>query len=122
MATDAPPPKRPKPDGSHVDTCGTCRFRLGAPVEAGPWSADMKILACARCPRAFHARCLGLSDMEACAPPTTLKLPWIDPQGRWLCGAKFGDSSENEFVVPDVGDHQGYGIIPLRVGGLGELR
>ena len=97
-ATDAapPPPKRSKTHvthvatcgASHVDTCGACRLRLGAPVEAGPWARDMTILACARCPRAFHARCLGIVDM-ACAAPT--KLPWIDPQGHWLCGACEGE-------------------------------
>ncbi len=102
-ATDAapPPPKRAKTDATHCDTCGACRLRLGAPVEDGPWARDMTILACARCPRAFHARCLGLVDMDASAAST--KLPWIDPQGHWLCGACEGeDYDEGERRALDL--------------------
>ena len=68
-------------------TCGVCEAPLGAPPDAGAVDgADaVAVLGCARCPRAFHERCLGLVS----AGPGRYRhdLPWVDARGHWLCGA-----------------------------------
>ncbi|KAH8046211.1 hypothetical protein JL722_13816 [Aureococcus anophagefferens] len=89
------PPGAPKRGNAYPEhapnpwttTCGVCEAPLGAPPDAGAVDgADaVAVLGCARCPRAFHERCLGLVS----AGPGRYRhdLPWVDARGHWLCGA-----------------------------------
>lgn len=66
--------------------CGVCGKRHGLNNATG-------VVACAKCPRAYHSACLGIATVSKCPASA----PWFDACGNWLCAAC-------ETVPADQGD------------------
>ncbi|KAJ8600758.1 hypothetical protein CTAYLR_006094 [Chrysophaeum taylorii] len=56
-------------------TCGVCGKKHD-------FNRNRSVLACSRCPRAYHATCLGLRHVS-----TDDHAPWRDGTGKWVCAA-----------------------------------
>ena len=72
---------------AHSADCGVCRRALGTPPSGPAAAASGGVLGCARCPRAFHERCLGLRSVDHRGDRFRSTLPWVDARGYWLCAA-----------------------------------
>jgi len=105
-AEDASASTRPKAAELDIqawtDCCGVCRRSFGdAPLYSAP-PGDADILACAACPRAYHAKCLGLDRVPA-ADRARPGLPWLDASsGHWLCAVCEGDVPTTSFATLDA--------------------
>ena len=86
-----------------VSVCGICREPLGADPVSVVWPAPpggaAHVLGCARCPRAFHERCLGLAAVPSSAARYKHDLPWVDSRGHWLCAACEGVGDSKAAVL-----------------------